>query len=132
VSLVVDASVVVAALVDSGEAGRWAAGMLRSGGLAAPHLMPVEALNTLRRAEATGRISAETAALAVADLIDLRAELFPFEPLVERAWRLRGAITAYDAWYVALAEAIDAPLATLDHRLASAPGPVCTFVTPLA
>jgi predicted nucleic acid-binding protein len=132
VSLVVDASVVVAALVDSGEAGRWAAGMLRSGGLAAPHLMPVEALNTLRRAEATGRISAETAALAVADLIDLRAELFPFEPLVERAWRLRGAITACDAWYVALAEAIDAPLATLDHRLASAPGPVCTFVTPLA
>jgi predicted nucleic acid-binding protein len=130
VSLVVDASVVVAALVDSGEAGRWAGEVLRSHALAAPHLMPVEALNTLRRAEAAGRISSDTAALAVADLVDLRAELFPFEPLIERAWQLRGAITAYDAWYVALAEGLDAPLATLDHRLASAPGPVCTFMTP--
>ena len=127
---VIDASVVVAALVDSGPLGSWAEDRLRAGRLAAPHLMPVEATNVLRRAELAGELSSDVATLAVADLLDLAVDLHPFDPLAERVWQLRGTFTAYDAWYVALAESLDAALATLDERLATAPGPVCRFEIP--
>jgi predicted nucleic acid-binding protein len=130
VTLVVDASVVAAALVDSGDDGTWAEGLLVGGALVAPHLMPVEVANILRRAVLTDDISADSAALAHADLLDLRAELFAYEPFAPRVWELRHDLTAYDAWYVAIAEALDAPLATLDRRLASATGPRCSFAEP--
>ncbi len=58
----------------------------------------------------------------MADLLDLDLELYGHEPLVRRAWRLRGNLTAYDAAYVALAEGLDAPLLTTDENLAGAPG----------
>ncbi len=128
-TLVVDASFVVAALIDAGPDGAWADSLLGVEPLAAPHLMPVEAANILRRAALHGAISADAASLAHADLLRLRATLFPYEPFAERAWELRDAVTAYDGWYVALAEVLDAPLATLDARLARAPGPRCTFAT---
>ncbi len=132
-TLVVDASTVVAALADSGPDGRWAESLLASDSLAAPHLMPAEAANILRRSALSGAISAEQASLAYADLLDLRAELFPYAPFAARIWALRENVTCYDAWYVAIAEALDAPLATLDGRLAKAPGPGCRFlVTPTA
>jgi len=130
VTLIVDASAVVAALVDSGVHGRWAEAMLTAGPLAAPHLMPVEAANILRRAVFAGQLSQDSAALAHSDLLQLRVELLPYSPVAKRIWELRGTITAYDAWYVALAEALDAPLLTLDHRLARAPGPRCSFELP--
>jgi predicted nucleic acid-binding protein len=57
-------------------------------------------------------------------------ELYPFLPFQDRVWQLRESLTAYDAWYVALAEAHDVPLATLDRRLAASPGPHCGFLTP--
>lgn len=126
-TLVVDASTVVAALVDSGTDGRWAESVLTSDSLAAPHLMMAEASNILRRSALAGAISAEQASLAYSDLLDLRVELFPFAPFATRIWDLRGNVTCYDAWYVALAEALNAPLATLDARLAKAPGPRCQF-----
>jgi predicted nucleic acid-binding protein len=133
VTLVVDASAVVAALADSGADGRWAESLLASDTLAAPHLMPAEAANILRRSALSGAISAEQASLAHADLLDLRVELFPYAPFAARIWALRENVTCYDAWYVAIAEAIDAPLATLDGRLAKASGPGCRFlVTPTA
>ncbi|MCZ7535409.1 MAG: type II toxin-antitoxin system VapC family toxin [Acidimicrobiia bacterium] len=87
-TLVVDASMVVAALVDSGPTGAWAESLLASEALAAPHLMPVEAANILRRASLTGDISHDTASLAHCDLIDLRVELFAYEPFAERIWAL--------------------------------------------
>jgi predicted nucleic acid-binding protein len=130
VTLVVDASVVVAALVDTGLAGQWAEHVLVSEPLAAPHVMPVEVANILRRAVLADDVSVDTASLAHADLLDLRVELFPYEPLGPRVWELRDTVTAYDAWYVALAERVDAPLATLDGRLIRAPGPRCEFVSP--
>jgi predicted nucleic acid-binding protein len=130
VTLVVDSSLVVAALVDSGEVGTWADHLLATDDLAAPHLMPTEVTNVLRRATLAGEISADTAALAHADLLSLRVELFAYEPFATRVWELRGRITAYDGWYVALAESLDAKLATLDLRLAKAAGPRCTFETP--
>jgi predicted nucleic acid-binding protein len=130
VTLVVDASMVVSALVDAGDAGRWAEAKLASGPLCAPHLMPVEVANILRRSAATGEISQDVASMAVADLLDLRVELFPFAPFAPRIWQLRSSVTSYDAWYVALAEFLESNVATLDGRLARAAGPRCGFETP--
>lgn len=129
-TLVLDAGVVVAALVDDGPDGRWAESMLAAGPLAAPHLMPVEAANILRRACLAGTLSPDSAQLAHADLLRLRVVLFGYEPVADRVWELRGAVTSYDACYVALAEALDAPLATLDQQLSRARGPHCVFKTP--
>lgn len=127
--VVVDASVAVALLVDSGPEGAWAEQSLAGQQLVAPHLMPVEAANILRRAAARGDISADAAALAHSDLLALGVDLFPYEPFASRVWELRENLTAYDAWYVALAEAVGAPLATLDGALARAAGPRCGFLT---
>ncbi|HEX5370339.1 MAG TPA: type II toxin-antitoxin system VapC family toxin [Dehalococcoidia bacterium] len=131
-SLVVDASIVVAALVDEGPNGVWAEGMLTSDDLVAPHLVRVESTNVLRRAIDSGRLSIQEASLAQLDLMALRMQLFPFEPFATRIWELRTNLTAYAAWYVALAEAFGLPLATLDRRLARAPGPRCEFLVPPA
>jgi predicted nucleic acid-binding protein len=68
---------VVAALVDGGPAGRWAAGLVAGGGLYAPRLLPVEVAHTLRRAAHLGRIGAESAGLAHAELARLDVELIP-------------------------------------------------------
>ena len=121
---------VVAALVDTGPDGAWAAELLASETLAAPHLMPVEVANILHRAGRAGELSRDVAALAHGDLLDLRVELFPYEPFAGRVWELIENLTAYDAWYVALAELIEAPLATLDEKLGRAPGTRCTFSIP--
>ncbi|MDQ3460443.1 MAG: type II toxin-antitoxin system VapC family toxin [Deinococcota bacterium] len=129
--LVVDASTVVAALIDDGPNGAWAARLLGTHQLAGPHLLPVEATNILRRAALNGDISDDNASLAHADLLALRVDLFPFEPFAERVWQLRFSVTSYDAWYVALAESLGAPLATLDMRLSRATGPRCPFELPL-
>ncbi|MFP5308014.1 MAG: type II toxin-antitoxin system VapC family toxin [Actinomycetes bacterium] len=128
--IVVDASLVVAALLDGGPVGVWAAEVLGSGDLAAPHLLPVEVASILRRAAIAGDVSDDVAALAHGDLLDLRVALWPYEPLAARCWELRSIVTPYDATYVALAELLDAPLATLDLRLARAPGPRCSFEVP--
>lgn len=128
--LVADASAVVAALVDSGDAGDWAARVLGARPLAAPHLLPVEVANILRRSALRGDISEDAASLAHADLGDLRLSLFPYALIAERAWALRSNLTLYDAWYVALAELLEAPLATLDRRLADSRGPTCEFLLP--
>lgn len=129
-TIVVDASVVVAALIDSGTDGTWADGLIASETLAAPHLMPSEVANVLRRRAAAGDVSADSATLAHADLVDLRVGLFPYGLVAERVWELRGAVTIYDAWYVALAERLGVPLATLDSRLRRSHGPRCEILTP--
>ncbi len=127
---VIDASVLVAALVDSGREGRWAESAIDQGPLAAPELALVEAGNILRRLEKRAHISRIEATAAHADLPRLELELFPFAPFAERIWALRGNLTSYDAWYVALAEALDWPLLTLDRRLSRARGPNCEIITP--
>lgn len=129
-TLVVDASVVVGALVDSGPIGQWAVEQIQEGALVAPALLHAEVGNVLRRAEMAGDISSDVAELSYADLLDLRVDLAPYEPFSERIWELRHSTTTDGAWYVAVAEQVDAPLATLDQRLAAASGPRCRFVTP--
>ena len=120
----------VSALVDGGRTGSWAETLLAGEPLSAPHLMPVEAANILRRAAATSEISADAAAMAHADLLDLRVEFFPYGPFARRVWELRDNLTSYDAWYVALAEFLGSRVATLDLKLARATGPRCGFETP--
>lgn len=129
-TVVVDSSAVVAALVDAGADGQWAQTELTGEGLAAPHLMPVEVANILRRAVLAGDLSVDVAALAHEDLVRLRVDLFPYEPHAQRVWELRENLTAYDAWYVALAEALRVPLVTLDRRVAGAPGLGCDIHLP--
>lgn len=109
-TLVIDLSVVGAALLDTGPGGVWAEGLLGSQTLAAPHLLPVEVASVLRRAALAGDVTADTASLAHRDLLELRLELFSYGMCATRSWELRANVTAYDACYVALAE-------TLGHRV---------------
>lgn len=88
-TVVVDASVVVAGLASAGATGRWAESVLAGEPLAAPHHMPAEAASILHRAVLAGEISADAASLAHADLRRLRVEYFPYDPFAERIWELR-------------------------------------------
>jgi predicted nucleic acid-binding protein len=132
VSAVLDASVLVAALSDGGAEGAWAEEIIAAGGLVAPHLALMEATNILRRLELAGKLCHLEAEAAAQDLLLIELELVPFNPFAERVWDLRSNVTSYDAWYVAVAEELDLPLATLDRPLAAAPGPRCRFLLPPA
>ena len=129
-SVVVDSSVIVAALLDTGPDGVWAEQVIDDKVLYAPELVRVEATNVLRRLERAEQITTAEANGAQEDLTQLEIELFPFEPFSDRIWELRHTVTGYDAWYVAVAEELGYPLATLDRRLAQAVGPKCKFLTP--
>lgn len=96
----------------------------------APHLAPVEASNVLRRLELDRKLDRLQASQAMRDLISIDLQLVPYAPFAERVWELHHGMTCYDAWYVAVAEGFGAPLATLDRRLAAAPGSLCRFLLP--
>ena len=127
-SAVVDASVLVAALVDSGRDGAWAETILAAGGLHAPELVLAETSNVLRRLESGRRISVSGAGQAFEDLMQLPMQVYPFEPFADRVWELRHNLTTYDAWYVAIAEALALPLATLDAPLTRNKSVRCKFL----
>jgi predicted nucleic acid-binding protein len=91
------------------------------GDLHAPHLIDTEVLHTLRRMILQDSISPERAADARSDFAELALLRYPHEPLNDRVWELRDNFTAYDATFVALAEALTVPLITCDARLASSP-----------
>jgi predicted nucleic acid-binding protein len=129
-TLVVDASAVVVALVDEGPDGEWARDVMEREALTAPGHLHVEVSSALRRAVLGGRIGRDVASLAHEELTALRLTTFPFESVAARVWALHPTVTAYDAAYVALAEELDAPLVTLDRRLARANGPTCAFLLP--
>jgi predicted nucleic acid-binding protein len=90
--------------------------------LHAPYLLDVEVAQVLRRYAAHGEIDGERGRMALVDLADFPLRRYPHEFLLPRIWDLRQNLTAYDAVYVALAEALDAPLLTCDRRLAGAAG----------
>lgn len=75
-------------------------------------------------------MSGDAAAIAQREAVDLPVTLFSFRPIAARVWQLRDNLTSYDGWYVALAEDLQAPMATLDRRLTRASGPRCDFLTP--
>jgi len=129
-STVVDSSVLVAALLDAGPHGAWAEKVLAAGSLHAPELARAEAMDIFRRLERAKLITTPEANAAQNDLMQLDIDLFPFEPFADRIWELRHNVTSYDAWYVALAEALKVPLATLDQPLSKSNGVTCEFRTP--
>jgi len=123
--LVVDASVVATALADDGSDGDHARAALRGRELVAPELIDLEVVSVLRRQRSAGLLDARRSRLALEDLVDLPLERASHRPLLPRCWELRDNLTIYDGAYVALAEAIGAPLLTADSGLASAPGLRC-------
>ena len=125
--IVVDASIVVTALADDGDDGRRARARLSGQRLAAPEVIDLEAVSAWRRLCAAGRLDAERAEAAIADLEALPLARASHRALVRRCWELRGNATVYDASYVALAEALGAPLVTADRRRAALPGSRCRF-----
>ena len=121
--IVLDASAIVELLLGTPR-GRTVAARIAdpSLGLNVPHLADVEVAQALRRYEREGQIDADEARSAIDTLEALDLERHSHEPLLRRAWALRENLTAYDAVYVALAEALGAKVLTCDGRLARAPG----------
>lgn len=121
--IVLDASVVIELLLDTPTGGTVALRIEEpEESLHAPHLLTVEVAQVLRRLVAAHEISEQRAAEAIDDLVDMEIDRWDHETLAPRIWALRHNLTAYDASYVALAEALAAPLLTADGRLAGAPG----------
>ncbi len=121
--IVVDASVALEVLLGT-PTGRQAAARLfdRRETLHAPHLIDLEVAQVLRRYCAAGEVTPARAEAALDDLHDLPITRYQHLVLLPRIWELRHNVTAYDAAYLALAEALDAPLVSRDASLAGAPG----------
>jgi predicted nucleic acid-binding protein len=121
--IVLDASALVELLLGT-DSGRSIAERIADPGLGlhVPHLADVEVAQALRRFVRNGELDMTSGASALQDLRALDLERHPHEPLLDRVWALRDRLTAYDAVYVALAEALDTVLLTCDARLARAPG----------
>jgi predicted nucleic acid-binding protein len=88
----------------------------------APHIIDVEIAQALRRLSGLKDITVKRAEQALDDFRDFLIERHPHRELLPRIWQLRASMTAYDGAYVALAEALEAPLLTCDQKLARAHG----------
>jgi predicted nucleic acid-binding protein len=118
--IVVDASVVAAALTAEDALGDRLRARLAGERLAAPAVIDLEVASAWRGHSRAGRLSARRAEAALSDLAALPLERAPHGPLIRRIWDLRHNLSAYDASYVALAEALDTILLTGDEHLARA------------
>lgn len=114
--IVLDASAAVEMLLGTptGHAVRLTVGTRQ---VNAPHLLAVEVTQALRRLAARGAVTDGEASTALGDFGALVIRTWRHEPFLARAWDLRANLTAYDAMYIALAEALEAPLITTDARL---------------
>lgn len=123
--LIVDASCLYEVVADAAQAEQIRERLAEDTDQAAPHVIDAEVLSIVRRDRMLGRLDATGALQAIEDLRDWPGERFGHRSLLERAWDLRDNVRAWDALYVALAEALDAPLVTLDHRLGRVEGLKC-------
>lgn len=123
--MVVDASVLAPALADDGADGDRVRERLRGERLAAPELIDLEVVSTIRRAARARRLDDRRSGQALKDLAAMPLRRVPHLPLLTRVWDLRDNLTAYDAAYVALAEALDALLLTADGPMGRASGIRC-------
>lgn len=130
--LVVDASCLAEVVLAGPDAEPVRERLARDPEQAAPHLVDAEVLGVIRRALLRGQLDGTAADQAVEDLGSWPATRVDHRPLLGRAWQLRDSVSAPDALYVALAEALDATLLTLDGRLARAGGPRCRVDVPAA
>ena len=121
--IVVDASALLEVLLNTSASGRVARRLFGANEtLHAPDLLDLEIAQVLRRYNIAGEIDAERGEQALNDFTELPLNRYPHDLFLPRVWTLRRNLTAYDAAYVALAEALDAPLITRDAALARAPG----------
>ena len=88
----------------------------------APHLIDVELLQALRRLTLADVLDRSIAQAALADFRAASLARHAHEILMDRAWELRTSVSAYDAMYIALAEALDVPLLTCDAKLSRSHG----------
>ena len=120
--LVVDTSAVLAALAERTPDPGLVQRLADDGDLHAPHLIDIEILQALRGLVRSGKLSADRAEDVRTDVAALAITRYGHEPLADRVWALRENLSAYDAAFVALSEALGVPLITCDARLAAAPG----------
>jgi predicted nucleic acid-binding protein len=121
--IVLDASAMLEFLLQTSLGTRVEARLFRDGEeFHSPHLVDVEVTQGLRRLVRSGEVTVARAAEAIADLVDLDLHRHAHLDLLTRAWQLRENVTAYDAMYVALAEALDATVITCEVPLARTPG----------
>jgi predicted nucleic acid-binding protein len=123
--LVVDASCLVEVVADTPRSSEIAARLAADGDQVAPSIIDVEVMGVIRALRLREQIDGTAAGQAIADLRDWPGERYGHRWLLDRAWELRDSVRGWDAFYVALAEAFDATLVTLDARLARAHGPRC-------
>ncbi len=121
--IVVDASALLEVLLNTPASGRIVDRLFsHNDTLHAPHLLDLEVAQVLRRYVLSGNMDVERSEQALEDLGDMPLHRYPHDIFLLRIWALRRNLTAYDAAYVALAEALDAPLITRDTSLARASG----------
>jgi predicted nucleic acid-binding protein len=121
--LVADASALVDFLIRRRRLGDSVAERLSESGIAhCPHLVDVEVVSSLRRLTRHGDLQTHVAERALELFTELRIQRYPLTLLLGRVWSLRENLSAYDAAYVALAEALDLPLLTTDKRLGQSRG----------
>ena len=118
--MILDASVAVQIALQDEVGQALADRLLGEVQIASPHLIDLEVAQALRRYVQWDDMSELRARQALSDFHDFPLERYPHSFLLERVWELRHNFTAYDASYVALAEAMSAPLWTLDQRMARA------------
>lgn len=123
--LVVDASVLAAALGSDNDTGARVRFRLVGEDLAAPALIDVEVTSAWRGLALAGKLKPQRAEAAIQDLRDLPIDRADHRPLLQRCWELRNNLSAYDASYIALAELLDCIFLTGDARIARATGPRC-------
>ena len=122
--IVLDASAAVLGLLNDGEARA----KLCEDRILCPHLVDSEVAHALRAQVLRGSVDADDATRAIEAWRRLGIERVGVVGLLDRIWELRDNLSAYDATYVALAEACEVPLLTADSRIARAPGARCTVV----
>ncbi|MGZ4208208.1 MAG: type II toxin-antitoxin system VapC family toxin [Actinomycetota bacterium] len=120
--IVIDTSAAIAALVQAPRNDALLARLAQGRELHAPHLIDVEFIHALRRIVRLRKLSGDRAVVVRTDFEDLSIVRYPHGPLLDRMWALRDSLSAYDAAFVALAEALDVPLITVDGGLARARG----------
>ena len=125
--LVVDTSVLFEVVCDTPRSAPLRERLLSDTDQVAPHLIDAEVLSVIQTHHRRGNLDTTAASQAVDDLRSWPGERWSHGPLLDRAWGLRSTVRGYDGLYVALAEALDATLLTLDERLARAPGPRCVI-----